>query len=156
MKDLSGREDLAFFQAVIKLRQGKNLSCREEAAFYKKAYALQCEREAGAVRILQAGKGEGDYDEQLRKAARHMGWTTGTRRKKYNDAAIFQEYLDLIMGAYDTDTFKKIEAFSKEEALVIIKIRHGFPNIEACSKFLSRSINKRRKAGAHIPPILPR
>jgi hypothetical protein len=143
----------AFFEALIKLRQGKELSPKEAAAYYKKAYNLLYEREQEAVSILKSGRGRSD--ERLRQAARFMGWITDKKSSRYNGDSIFWEYLDLTMGSYDTDSFAKIEPVSGDEALLILVDKHNFPSKDACNKFLSRYIKKRREKGAHIPNILP-
>ena len=143
-----------YVEVFIKFHHREHLTDSEDATFYKMQYRLQCKREEEAVRILRSA--EGKYDERLRKAAHRMGWIIeGKKASHFNGLEIFHAYLDLIMGSYDLMPFKKVEPVSKTEALEILARRYGFNSANACRQFLKEYIAKRRKDGAHIPPILP-
>jgi|GEM_PF-5610520 len=143
-----------FWLAYIKLQQGRRLSDKEEAIFYKYLFNRQCEREKEAYRIYRTG--EGSTNERLRAAARYLGWTKkGEKTPRYDSAKIFWDYLDLTMGTYDLETLKPVGPVSREKAIAILVEKHGFPTPEACFKCLSRYISEQRKKGVHIPRILP-
>ena len=104
---------------------------------------------------MHASEDEPDAGKRQRKAIRYMGWIRGKKSSRFNRSELFWEYLDLIMGSFEPDTFAKTEAVRKEDAIEILTRRHRIKNPAACYQHLKEEIAKRRKDGAHIPEILP-
>jgi hypothetical protein len=141
---VSSGEDAALYtccEAINKLRQGKSLSPDEAAALYKKAFALLCEREAQAVKIVRSRKGT--LGALLREAARFLRWPDD----KYNSELIHTEYRNLTQGYLDFDTLEKVDAVSSEEAYEKLAKDHGLHSAEACKKRLARYQKKRKTTG---------
>ena len=116
-------EDVEFsncFGIIGKLKNNRPLSADETALFYKKAFTLQCEREAAAVKIYQSRRGT--PSELLRKAARFLGWS------KDNSEQIRREYESLTFGSFNHDTETETDAVSGKKAYEILAERHGFTN----------------------------
>jgi hypothetical protein len=119
----------AHFDVINKTLLGKSLTPREAAALYKAAY------------------------EELRERVSELA--PYKKALKDQRAILFCEYLDLIMGSFDPETYERLEPVSKVRALDILAKRHGIASAKPCYQHIEEYISERRKASAHIPPILP-
>lgn len=81
-------------------------------------------------------------DAKLRKVARHLGFTSGKRGTSVNQDALWHEYLEMISGRIDWETFKVEEPLKPWDAIYQLTRQYEIASPDACLKHLQRK--KRR------------
>lgn len=124
-----------------------------------KTRAVKAEQERDAYKVVfeefkaawkeYNSKDHTRWDQRAKAYFNKLGLTTGKRQEKTDKRFMFYEYMELTHGSWDTETFKKTEAVSKQDALKILADKYELASTDACLEQLMtyvRRMNKKFKA----------
>jgi hypothetical protein len=121
------------------------VECERERTILEEGCKYFIEREHEVLKVYNSdGRRQED---RLRNVAKIMGLTNGTGKKKpkYDGKALFEEYMSLINGSIEWETYKVKEPMRKWDAVRYLKNKYEIQSEDACLKQLQREIAKRRK-----------
>ena len=92
------------------------------------------------------------HEKRASNAIKELGFSVGKRTSRINHKALFHEYLNLILGGIDWETFKSIPAISKEEAIQALQEKYELASYDAAYKFIQRIILEQGQEGRGLLP----
>jgi hypothetical protein len=92
------------------------------------------------------------HEKRASNAIKELGFSEGKRRSRINHNAVFHEYLNLILGGIDWDTFQQIPAIPKQEAVQAIQKKYELASYESAYKFIQRAIKDQGQEGQGLLP----
>ncbi len=119
--------------------------------FQEREKRRQAEAETAAIQdLLKRAWAEfkSPEHERLRERATaffsYLGWNT-KKGEKTNKLNLFHEYMNLITGGVDIETWEHKEPLSKEEAIEVLKDRYDINSTDAVIEQLRVHISERKK-----------
>lgn len=134
-------------EAIIELR---------EAADYREKASQQKIALDAMTSLLAEAKAEYNSDkytrseERARAVVRCLGLTDGKRKSKTNKKNLFREYLSLISGEVNFETFESLNPLSQHEALEELSKRHGLSSEDSCLEQIRSFLSKKKKVAKKI------
>lgn len=124
---------------------GKIIRCLEKGLECDKLKKILLDYSNLIAKVHEAYRSEGRQDIRLREVARILGLNNGKKQEKFNKNDILYEYIELITGKINLETYKVDPPMEKWDAIEFLSKKHGNLSKEACFKLLQRAIWDKKK-----------